>query len=133
MSLAPAPVQPHLQGSPAPTATVTAVLLLRDHGPWLTETLDSIARQTRPPERLLVVDSGAEAVELVRGHGVLNKSVASVRFHTVPGDHLPGETLRLALAEDRAAGDTTDANDLSDARDAGAVEHVWVLTSGSAP
>jgi hypothetical protein len=117
---------------------VTAVLLLRDHGPWLTETLDAIARQTRPPERLLVVDSGAdgEAVELVRGHGILNEAVASVRFHTVPGDHLPGETLRLALAEDRAAVDTSAANNASDqsaARDVGPVEHVWVLTSGSAP
>lgn len=144
MTLAPAPVQPHLQGSPAPAATVTAVLLLRDHGPWLTETLDSLARQTRPPERLLVVDSGAdgEAVELVRGHSLLNEAVASVRFHAVPGDHLPGETLRLALAEDRAAGDSNDARDASDvvdtrdirdASDPGAVEHVWVLTAGSAP
>lgn len=141
MTLAPAPAQPHLQGSPAPTATVTAVLLLRDHGPWLTETLDSIARQTRPPERLLVVDSGAdgEVVELVRGHSLLNEAVASVRFHAVPGDHLPGETLRLALAEDRAAGDRSNARDVIDTRDTrdasdpGAVEHVWVLTSGSAP
>ena len=52
-----------------------------------------------------------EAVELVRGHGILNEAVASVRFQTVPGDHLPGETLRLALAEDRAAADTSDASD----------------------
>lgn len=80
---------------------MTAVLLLREPGPWLTEALDSLARQTRAPERLLVVETGAdgEAIDAVRAHTALETAVPEIRFVTVPAQASRGETLSRALAE----------------------------------
>ena len=101
MTLAPAHAHAREHGGSAATATVTAVLVLRDPGPWLGEALDSLARQTRAPERLLVVDDGAdgEAVEAVRAHPALREAIASIRFTTVPPGATLGAALRTALAD----------------------------------
>src|SRR5690349_8396989 len=71
----------------APTAsTVTAVLVLRGPTSALAQTLDSLARQTRSPERLVVVDPGldGDAVETVRCHEGVRTAIPSVQFLTVP-------------------------------------------------
>jgi len=127
MTLAPAPAHLRPHGSTAATATVTAVLLLREPGPWLTEALDSLASQTRAPERLLVVETGAggEAVDAVRAHTALETAVPEIRFVTVPAQASRGETLRRALAE---LGDSAPDGSPEDA-----VEHLWLLTDDSAP
>lgn len=39
-------------------ASVSVVVPVRDPGPWLAETLASIARQTAPPLETLVIDDG---------------------------------------------------------------------------
>ena len=86
MTLAPAHAHAREHGGSAATATVTAVLVLRDPGPWLGEALDSLARQTRAPERLLVVDDGAdgEAVETVRAHAALPEAIATIASPRFP-------------------------------------------------
>jgi GT2 family glycosyltransferase len=93
---------------------VTAVLLLRHPGPWLIEALDSLAGQTRAPERLLVVETGAdgEAVDAVRGHAALGEAVGEIRFVTVPAGLSRGQALRRALAE---LGDSSGAREGSGA------------------
>ena len=58
MTLAPPHDVTDPAGPPAAVATVTAVLVLRGPASALPETLDSLARQTRSPERLVVVDPG---------------------------------------------------------------------------
>ena len=105
MTLAPAHAHAREHGGSAATVTVTAVLVLRDPGPWLGEALDSLARQTRAPERLLVVDDGAdgEAVEAVRAHPALREAIASIRFTTVPPGATLGAALRTALADSPGA------------------------------
>jgi GT2 family glycosyltransferase len=130
MTLAP----PHaLTGAPAagsaPTvASVTAVLVL--HGPLsaLPQTLDSLARQTRPPERLVVVDPGLDgnAVETVRAHGAVAAAIPSIEFVTVSRSATTGYAARVALSE------SLTSSDEADAADALVIEHVWVLTADSA-
>ncbi|HEY7717841.1 MAG TPA: glycosyltransferase, partial [Pedococcus sp.] len=103
------------------------MLLLRDAGPWLSETLGALAAQTRPPERLVVVDTGGdgEAVEAVRAHRAVAEAVGQVRFVTVAGEGTRGELVGRALAELGPAAADGQAPDQ--------VEHLWLLTSDSAP
>ena len=110
----------------AATATVTALLILRGRSAGLEDTLDSLALQTRSPERLVVVDAGADgsAVELVRGHRALHAAVPDLTYLSVPVETTTGEALRLALADDRAG----DAQPV----EGDPIEHLWVLTADSA-
>ncbi|WP_195908200.1 glycosyltransferase [Nostocoides sp. HKS02] len=107
---------------------MTAVLVL--HGPLtaLPETLDSLARQTRSPERLVVVDPGLDgsAVETVRAHRGLSEAIPSIRFVTVERRATTGYAARVALA------DTSDSFAAQADSLPAVVEHVWVLTADSA-
>jgi GT2 family glycosyltransferase len=130
MTLAPPhAVTDHPAAGQAPTAvSVTAVLVL--HGPLsaLPETLDSLARQTRSPERLVVVDPGLDgsAVETVRAHRGLNEAIPSIHFVTAPRSVTTGYAARLGLADD------SDPSVAQDDSRADTIEHVWVLTADSA-
>ena len=101
---------------------MTAVLVLRGPASALGETLDSLARQTRSPERLVVVDPGLDgnAVETVRGHRGVAEAIASITFVTVPGAASLAYAVRSALSQ-ADEGATTDG-----------LTHVWVLTCDSA-
>src|SRR6478672_2158691 len=106
----------------AVAATVTAVLVLRGPASALPQTLDSLAGQTRLPDRLLVVDPGPDgsAVEVVRAHRALAEAVPHASYVTVPGTTTVTEAVRAALAQTGAPDSTP------------AVEHLWVLTCDSA-
>src|SRR6478672_3273994 len=103
MTLAPphAVTDPPAAGSTPTAVSVTAVLVL--HGPLsaLPETLDSLARQTRSPERLVVVDPGLDgsAVETVRAHRGLSEAIPSIRFVSVQRCATTGYAARVALAD----------------------------------
>lgn len=124
---------------------MTAVLVLRGPTSALAETLDSLARQTRSPERLVVVDLGRDerdgnAVETVRAHRGVAEAIDAITFVTVPGATSLAYAVRSALAlTDRAA--TADGASSPDVAPgvtpdvtpgASGVTHVWVLTSDSA-
>jgi GT2 family glycosyltransferase len=130
MTLAPPHDVTDPAGPPAAVATVTAVLVLRGPTSALSETLDSLARQTRTPERLVVVDPGRDehdgnAVELVRAHRGVAEAIASTIFVTVPGAASLAYAVRSALVQvDQAAPQPDHGVD--------GVTHIWVLTSDSA-
>ena len=124
---------------------MTAVLVLRGPISALPETLDSLARQTRSPERLVVVDQGRDqrdgnAVELVRSHAGVAQAIPSITYVTVPGTVSLASAVCSALAEtdpsETHASEThvseTDPGEASRQRAASTVTHVWVLTSDSA-
>ncbi|HEY3534212.1 MAG TPA: glycosyltransferase, partial [Pedococcus sp.] len=128
MTLAPPPeLTDSAPGSPRTAATVTAVLVLRGPITGLPETLDGLARQTRMPDRLVVVDLGldGEAVETVRAHAALGRAIPAVSWVTVPGSASIGYAVGAALAHDAeiavAQGDRGPETD-----------HVWVLTCDTA-
>ncbi|WP_057376893.1 glycosyltransferase [Phycicoccus sp. Soil803] len=103
---------------------MTAVLVLRGPASALPETLDSLARQTRTPERLVVVDPGVDgnAVETVRAHRGVADAIPSITVVTVPGAASLAYAVCSALAQDLATG----------AAAPDPASHVWVLTSDSA-
>ena len=83
---------------------MTAVLVLRGPASALPETLDSLARQTRTPERLVVVDPGVDgnAVETVRAHRGVADAIPSITVVTVPGAASLAYAVCSALAQDLA-------------------------------
>ena len=116
-------------GGPATDAVVTAVLVLQGPASALDQTLDSLARQTRGPDRLVVVDDGQDgnAVERVRAHAGLAGAVPEVLHVTIPRLRSVSAAVRAALAE-------TPHLPLTPRRDvdaAAVVPHVWVLTADS--
>ncbi|MFC8503768.1 glycosyltransferase [Pedococcus sp. NPDC057267] len=110
-------------------AVVTAVLVLRGPVSALDQTLDSLARQTRRPDRLVVVDAGLDgnAVERVRAHDGLASAVPEILYVTVPRLRSVSAAVRTALAETSHPPLTAGTADRSD----DVVRHVWVLTSDS--
>lgn len=135
-----APPQPGLtdpSGGPVAHAVVTAVLVLRGPASALDQTLDSLASQSRTPERLVVVDDGTDgnAVERVRAHDGLAGAVPEILYVTVPHLRSVSAAVRTALAETshrpltaRAAVPSASAGD---GDQASVAPHVWVLTSDS--
>ncbi|WP_457252497.1 glycosyltransferase [Pedococcus sp. P5_B7] len=113
---------------------MTAVLVLRGPASALPETLDSLARQTRSPERLVVVDPGVDgnAVETVRAHDGVADSIPSISFVTVPGAASLAYAVRSALAQDALAQDAPAQDHASRGDERDPATHVWVLTSDSA-
>lgn len=91
---------------------VTALLVSHDGARWLPAVLDAVAAQTRPPSRLVAVDTGSAdgSVELLRGR--------VERLHELPARTGYGEALAVALA------------DLPRDQDE---EWVWLLHDDSAP
>ena len=128
MTLAPPPeLTDSAAGSSPAAATVTAVLVLRGPYSALPETLDCLARQTRSPERLIVVDPGGDgnAVETVRAHEGIASAIPSVTYVTVPDSTPVAYAVDAALARE---------SDLLAAQEGSLppAEHVWVLTCDSA-
>ncbi|MGZ6942522.1 MAG: glycosyltransferase, partial [Oryzihumus sp.] len=113
------------------------VLVLRGPTDALPRTLDALAAQTRPPERLVVVDPGLDpgAAETVRSHRPLLTTVPSIEFATVPGTSSLPYAVRAALSAEPASALSTEP--VSDAQESGpataVVEHVWVLTADCDP
>jgi len=101
---------------------VCAVLVVHDAASWLGEILDSLATQSRPPDRLVVVDlaSTDESLDIVRDHAELRRSVKDVTVLPTSQRISFGEAVARALAEvDPAAGDPKD-------------EWLWLLHDDSA-
>ena len=53
------PREPGVAGAALRPVIVTAVLVVHDGAPWLKQCLDALALQTRPPDRLVIVDTGS--------------------------------------------------------------------------
>src|SRR5690348_7382723 len=125
MTLAPPHDVTDPAGPPAAVATVTAVLVLRGPASALPETLDSLVRQTRRPDRLVVVDPGLDgnAVETLRAHRGVADAIPSITVLTVPGAASLAGAVRSALAKDPATGGGDGGG-----AEPGPASHVWVLT-----
>src|SRR6478672_5232193 len=87
-------------GQAVAVSTVTAVLVLRGPASALPQTLDSLARQSRRPDRLVVVDPGVDGgiVEAVRSHAELAAAIPDTTFVTVPASSSVARAVHVALA-----------------------------------
>lgn len=120
MTLAPPRAdQARVPASPA-TGSVSAILVVHDGEPWLVESLDALALQSRPPERLVVVDTGSTDTSgsILAGHAGIRRSIPSVEVLTLPRD--------TSFAEAVAAG-------VEALPDATTGEWLWLLHDDTAP
>jgi len=106
---------------------VCAILVVHDAAPWLGENLDSLATQSRVPDRLVVIDldSTDESLDIVRDHAELRRSIKDVTI--IQGEQRLsfGEAVARALAEvDATAGESA----TGDPKD----EWLWLLHDDSA-
>src|SRR5689334_9055185 len=118
-----------MPSSPVPSTAarhlVTAVLVAHDGERWLPTTLDAIAAQRRPPQRLVAVDTGSAdaSVELLTaalGPSSVRAAGASTGF---------GAAVQVGL--DAFAG--VPAPPLPAGSDGEPVEWVWLLHDDCAP
>lgn len=137
MTLAPPDEMTDPAGTPAVVATVTAVLVLRGPAAALPQTLDALARQTRGPEHLVVVDPGTDhsLVETVRAHTALAEAVPDISYVTVDPSASLTAAVRAALGQ-LGPGAPVGMDDLPPEAGGSApehhVSHVWVLTTDTA-
>ncbi|WP_082580885.1 glycosyltransferase [Phycicoccus sp. Root563] len=136
-------------GQAVAVSTVTAVLVLRGPASALPQTLDSLARQSRRPDRLVVVDPGVDGgiVEAVRSHAELAAAIPDTTFVTVPASSSVARAVHVALAAQAPPEATPDAGSHAEShigsgtgseadslavQESSSTEHLWVLTCDSA-
>lgn len=102
-------------------ASVTAVVVASDASSWLTECLDSIARQTVPPRRVVVVDVGSTdtTLAIATAHRELRRIVPDVTVVEAEAG------LSLGRAIDRGLAAMPETAPLGD-------EWLWILHEGAA-
>lgn len=106
------------RAAPAPVL-ISAVVVVRDGSSWLAECLGSIARQTTPPSRLVIVDVGSSdtSLAIATAHREVRQAVGDVIVVEADG----GLSLGAAIERGIAALPRTSAT-----------EWVWVLHEGAA-
>ncbi len=91
------------QGSgraPVRTVIVTGVLVVHDGAAWLKECLDALALQTRPLDRLVIVDTGStdDSVRIAARHARIRQVVGEVEAVSAPRESTFGEAVGRAVA-----------------------------------
>lgn len=123
---------------PRPREVVTAVVVTRGVTSYLPRALTAVAEQTRPPQRLLVVDAApdarpgdlADAPELGDALAALGDAVPT-RLVAAPGVRTFGGAVRAALADAAAATgqsgtDGTDGTDGTQGAGSGSGAGAWL-------
>lgn len=115
-----------LPAAPAQPVAVTAVLVVHDGATWLSECLDALSLQSRPLDRLVVVDTGSTdcSLRIVARHVLIRQVVGDVSVSCVPRDSTFGQ------AVGRAVGLTTPRSEVS--QPAIGAEWLWLLHDDSA-
>ena len=127
-------------GSAAGPVNVTGVLVVHDGAEWLGECLDALALQTRPPDRLVIVDTGSvdESREIVAEHRRIRQVIGDVVSISAPRESRFGEAVGRAVDQlpvgagwlQGATGGDLGPGGLSG--DPGAAEWLWLLHDDSA-
>ena len=80
MTLAPPRAAPARVPAAPAAGSVSAILVVHDGEPWLVDSLDALAVQSRPPERLVVVDTGSTdtSASILAGHAGIRRTITAV-------------------------------------------------------
>ena len=78
---------------------VTGVLVVHDGALWLGECLDAIALQTRPPDRLVIVDTGSidQSPGIVASHAMIRTAIGDVMTISEARELTFGEAVARAI------------------------------------
>ena len=102
MSREPSPSRdPGLAHAALRPAIVTGVLVVHDGAAWLKECLDALALQTRPPDRLVIVDTGSsdDSRAIVVRHGRLRQVIGELLVISGPRESTFGEAVGRAVEQ----------------------------------
>ena len=79
---------------------MTGVLVAHDGAAWLQECLDALARQTRPLDRLVIVDTGStdDSVRIAAKHARIRQVVGDVEAISVSAEFTFGQAVGAAVA-----------------------------------
>ncbi len=82
-------------------ALVTGVLVVHDGAPWLKECLDALALQKRPPDRLIIVDTGSadDSPQIAARHSRIRQVIFSVVTISAPRESTFGEAVGRAVEQ----------------------------------
>ena len=127
-------------GSAAGPVNVTGVLVVHDGAEWLRECLDALALQARPPDRLVIVDTGSvdESREIVAEHGRIRQVIGDVVPISAPRESRFGEAVGRAVDQLPVAAGCLQAATGGDlgpgglSGDPGPGEWLWLLHDDSA-
>ena len=113
---------------------VTGVLVVHDGAAWLKECLDALALQTRPLDRLVIVDTGStdDSLRIAAKHARIRQVVGDVAAISAPlQEHAFGE-VSAARVEQMSSGSASDsASSQAATADTGA-GWLWLLHDDSA-
>jgi len=113
------------------TVIVTGLLVVHDGAAWLNECLDALGLQTRPPDRLVIVDTGSldESREIAASHGRIRQVIGDVVAIPAPRESTFGEAVGRAV--DQLPGDSCwSSGDV--AGESSPDEWLWLLHDDSA-
>jgi GT2 family glycosyltransferase len=80
---------------------VTGVLVVHDGAAWLKRCLDALAFQTRPLDRLVIVDNGSidDSRQIVAQHDRIHQVIGNVATIAAPRESTFGEAVRRAIEQ----------------------------------
>jgi GT2 family glycosyltransferase len=80
---------------------VIGVLVVHDGAPWLKKCLDALALQTRPLDRLVIVDTGSidDSLQIVARHHRICQVIGDVATISAPRESTFGEAVRRAVEQ----------------------------------
>ncbi|MBE3075908.1 MAG: glycosyltransferase family 2 protein [Actinobacteria bacterium] len=100
MSTEPSPlgVKAMVRGTVRPV-TVSGVLVVHDGAAWLKECLDALALQTRPLDRLVIVDTGStdDGLQIAATHRRIRQVIVDVAAISAPRESTFGEAVGRAV------------------------------------
>lgn len=90
---------PTMALTPVRPPVVTGVLVVHDGAGWLKECLNALSLQRRPPDRLVIVDTGSadESLRLIERHARIRQVVGDVSTIFAPQETTFGEAVRRAV------------------------------------
>jgi GT2 family glycosyltransferase len=120
---------PDEQGPARPAVgpvTVTGLLVVHDGATWLKECLDALVLQTRPPDRLVIIDTGSidDSLQIAATHTRIRQVFGGVLTISAPRECTFGEAVRRAVGQQPAGSASSTAPT--------GYEWLWLLHDDSA-
>lgn len=125
------PREPGVARAALRPVVVTGVLVVHDGAAWLKECLDALELQTRPPDRLIIVDTGStdDSLQIVATHGRIRQVIDDVVTISATRESTFGEAVGRAVEQLSIGSGSSQAPDTGEPWPG---EWLWLLHDDSA-
>ena len=113
---------------------VAAVLVVHEGAAWLKECLDALSLQTRPLDRLVIVDTGStdESVRIAAKHARIRQVVGHVEAISAPHESTFGEAVGCAVEQITTESASGSASEPASSQAGTGAKWLWLLHDDSA-